>query len=76
MEFQIGELSDEHQKYKRNTHTHTHTHTYTHHTRTPYMHITRMHIQSQKDAHLRKLFKKVYMSHKYLSTLEGILTFS
>ena len=36
MEFQIGELSEEHQKYSRNTdtqtqtQTHTHTHTHTH----------------------------------------------
>ena len=27
MEFQIGELSEEHQKYNRNTHTQTHTQT-------------------------------------------------
>ena len=31
MEFQVGELSEEHQKYNRNTHTHTHTHTHTPH---------------------------------------------
>ena len=30
MEFQIGKLSEEHQKYNRNTYTHTPTHTYTH----------------------------------------------
>ena len=30
MEFQIGELPEEHQIYNRNTHTHTQTHTHTH----------------------------------------------
>ena len=28
-EFQIGKLSEDHQKYNKNTHTHTHTHTHT-----------------------------------------------
>ena len=27
MQFQIGEFSEDHQKYNRNTHTHTHTYT-------------------------------------------------
>ena len=35
MEFQIGELPEEHQIYNINTHTHTHTHT---HTNTPRTH--------------------------------------
>ena len=40
MEFQIGKLSEEHQKYNRNIYTHTHQHTHTHtHTHT--------HIQTQ-----------------------------
>ena len=30
MEFQIGELSEEHQKYDRNTHANTYTNTHTH----------------------------------------------
>ena len=34
MEFQIGELSEEHQKYNRNTHTQTHTQTPHAHTHT------------------------------------------
>ena len=60
MEFQIGELSEEHQKY-----THTHTHTHHMHTRA----------QSQKDSQLHKLFKKVHMSHKYFLALKGVPSF-
>ena len=47
LEFQIEELSEDHQKYNRNTHTHTHTHTHVH-----------IHIQSKKDSQLQKLLKK------------------
>ena len=73
MEFQIGELSEEHQIFNRNTHTHAHTHTRTHtHTHT---HHTHVHTQNQKDSQLHKLFKKAHISHKYLLALKGVLIF-
>ena len=66
MEFQIGELPEEHQIYNRNTHTHTQTHTHTHHAST---HTT------PKRQKLHKLFKKGHMSHKYLLALKGVIIF-
>ena len=62
MEFQIGKLSEEHQKQNRNTHTHTHTHAHTH------THIhTHAHIHSKKDSQLQKLFKKrIYDIMRYM----------
>ena len=59
MQFQIVELSEEHQEHNRNTHKHTHTH------------HTHAHIQSRKDSQ----FKKVHMSHKYRLALKDILIF-
>ena len=50
MEFQVGELSEEHQKCNRNTHTQ---HTYDN-------------TQIQKDSQLYKLFKKAHMSPEHL----------
>ena len=61
MEFQIGELLEEHQKYNRNTNTHTHT--------------TYAHTQNRKDSQLHKLFKKAPMPHKHLFALKGVLIF-
>ena len=63
-EFKIGELSEEHQKYNRNT---PHKHTLKHH-----MHA---HTQSRKNSHLHKMFKKAHMSHKYLLAFNGVLIF-
>ena len=48
MEFQIGKLSEEHQKYNRNIYTHTPTHTYTH----TYTH-THTNTNSKKDSQLQ-----------------------
>ena len=64
MEFQIGELSEEHQKYNKNTHTQTHT-----------QNTTRTHTQSRNNSQLHKMFKKMHMSHKYLLALKGVLIF-
>ena len=61
MEFQIGELLEEHQKYNRNTNTHTHT--------------TYAHTQNRKDSQLHKLFKKAPMPHKHLFSLKGVPIF-
>ena len=63
MEFQIGKLTEEHQKYDRNRHTHTHT---------PNAHTTH---KAEKDSQLHKLFKKAHMSHKYLLALKDVLMF-
>ena len=57
MGFQIGELSEEHQKYNRKTQIHTHTHTLTH-TYT-----------QEKRLPPAEAVKKVHMLHKCLSTL-------
>ena len=67
MEFQIGKLTEEHQKYDRNRHTHTHTYIHT-----PNAHTTH---KAEKDSQLHKLFKKAHMSHKYLLALKDVLMF-
>ena len=62
MEFQIGELSEEHKKYKtQQKHTHR-------------LHA-RKHTKPKRLPKLHKLFKKAHMSHKYLFALKGVLIF-
>ena len=60
MESQIGELSEEHQKYNRNTHTHTHTHTHAH------THLKHAYTHKAKRFRVVEAVKKVYMSYKYV----------
>ena len=60
MEFQIGELSEEHQEYNRYKHTHTHTHTHTH-----------MHTHAeQKRQPAAEAVKNAHMSQKCISFVE------
>ena len=50
----MGQLSQDHQKYNRNTHTHTHTHIHTH-----------TYIYKVKKLPAAEAIKIVHMSHKY-----------
>ena len=56
MEFQIGELSEEHQEYNRYKHTHTHTHMHTH--------------AEQKRQPAAEAVKNAHMSQKCISFVE------
>ena len=65
MEFQIGELSEEHQKYNKNTHIQTHT-----------QNTTRTHThKAEITPSCTRCLKKMHMSHKYLLALKGVLIF-